>query len=77
MKKFLNELDSSQLTIYEYFKRVTVKDGDNFKDVLNELDEAFEHVPDNIYNTYNGLNPLERIEVIHFFTKYLMKKNKD
>ncbi|MBG9730808.1 hypothetical protein ABD87_15055 [Lysinibacillus sphaericus] len=75
MKKYLNELDSSQLTIYEYFKRVTTQDGDNFKNVLMEVEEGFENVTDNVYNAYQSLNSVERIEVIHFFTKYLLKKN--
>lgn len=77
MKKFANELDSFQLMIYEYFKKETVHDGDNFMGNLMEIEEGFESVPENIYNTYQQLKPIERIEVIHFFTKYLMRNYKD
>lgn len=78
MKKFANELDTFQLMIYEYFKSKSGHDdGDNFMGTLMEMEEGFECVPDNIYNVYQNLSPIERIEVIHFFTKYLMRKNND
>lgn len=41
-----------------------------------EVEEAFEVVPENIHDTYISLSSIERIEVIHFFTKYLLRKNK-
>lgn len=64
--------------IYEYFKKKAGHDdGDNFMGTLMEVEEGFESVPENIYNTYQQLKPIERIEVMHFFTKYLMKNNKD
>lgn len=78
MKKFAKELHVFQLMIYEYLKsNAGHDDGENFMNTLMEIEEGFESVPENIYNTYQNLKPIERIEVIHFFTKYLMRKNKD
>jgi hypothetical protein len=76
MKKHLYELNSLQVSIYEYLKSVVTQDGGNFKDLLTEMEEGFDIIPDRIYNIYQSLNPIERIETIHFFTRYLMKKNK-
>lgn len=77
LKKFANELSTFQLMIYEYFKKETDLDGYTFKDILDEIEDGFESVPEKIYNTYQQLNPIERVEVIHFFTKYLMRNYKD
>lgn len=75
MKRYLKELNSSQLTIYEYFKRTSTECGDNFKNILMEIEEGFESVPDKVYNIYQHLNSIERIEIIYFFTKYLLRKS--
>ena len=42
-------------------------------DILIEIEEGFEYIPDDIYNAFLNLNSIERIEVIHFFTKYIIK----
>lgn len=75
MKKFTNELHAFQLIIYEYLKLNVNKDGSNLIDTLEEIKEGFESVPERIHETYSNLNDIERIEVIHFFTKYIMRLN--
>ena len=77
MKQFLNELNLSQLAIYKHLKEVTTDDGSNFKENLVEMEEDYESVSERISSIYNSLSDIEKIEVIHFFTKYLMKKNSD
>lgn len=75
MKKFANELDNFQLTVYEYLKKEVNEDGSNMITILNEIEDGFLCVPDNICETYSTLNQIQRIEVMHFFTKYIMRKN--
>jgi hypothetical protein len=75
MKKFVNELHAFQLMIYEYLKQKVSEDGSNLIDTLVEIEEAYESVPERYHETYSNLNHIERIEVIHFFTKYIMRKN--
>lgn len=78
MKKFVNELSTSQSILYEYLNRVASHDdGINFIESLTELNDSFECVPEKVYNSYTSLSSIEIVEVIHFFTKYLLRKNND
>lgn len=75
MKKFAKELHVFQLMIYEFLKENVNEDGSNLIETLEEIKEGFESVPEKIYETYSSLNHIEIIEVIHFFTKHIMRKN--
>lgn len=73
MKKFVNELDAFQLMIYEYLNKA-VQNKDNLVTALMEIEEGFEIVPEKIFKTYSSMKSIERVELIHFFTKYIMRK---
>ena len=75
MKKFANELNVFQLRVYEYLKQEGTDDGSNLIDNLGEIKEGCEYVPDSVYESYARLSEIERIEIIHFFTKHIMRKN--
>lgn len=74
MKKFAKELSVSQSIVYEYLKKVTTNDAENFIDNLMELNDSFECIPERVYNSYKSLNAIELVEVIHFFSKYLLRR---
>lgn len=75
MKKYVNELNECQLIIYEYLKKNVTNNGTNLIDTLMELNDSYETTPDNVYRAYQSINDIEVVEVIHFFTRYLMRKN--
>ena len=73
LNKLVKEMHIFQRIIYEYLKKEVNDDGINFMDILIEIEEGFEYIPDDIYNAFSSLSSIERIEVIHFFTKYIIK----
>ena len=73
MSELVKEMHTFQRMIYEYLKKEVNDDGINLMDILIEIEEGFEYIPDDIYNAFLNLNSIERIEVIHFFTKYIIK----
>lgn len=75
MRKFTTELSEKQGVAYQYlFKNVT-NDGSNLKDLYVEISEFYESVPEHIADTFNDLSSVEQIEVIHFITKRIIRRN--
>lgn len=75
MKNFLNELSSHQLSIYEYLKSELTDDGENLISIFNEIEEGYDSVPERVHISFMNMRPVERVEVIHFATRYIMRKN--
>lgn len=76
MKKFLYQLDASQRRVYQYIKSEVTYEGDNLIGILTELDEGFQSIPDVVYEAYCKMNSIEKVEVIHFISKHILKNIK-
>ncbi|QDX94690.1 hypothetical protein EEL30_21865 [Brevibacillus laterosporus] len=75
MKKFVNELAPKQKKIYDYITSNVTDDGSDLIGLLEEVSEYYEAVPEHICEYYTELKEIEKIEVIHFVTRYILRKN--
>ncbi|SPU37938.1 Uncharacterised protein [Lysinibacillus capsici] len=77
MKKFVNELNVFQLILYKYLKTNVNWDGSNLISILLEIEEGHECIPDKTYEAFMNITAIERVEVIHLFSKYILKTKGD
>ncbi|WP_064199051.1 hypothetical protein [Brevibacillus brevis] len=75
MKKFVNELSPEQSKVYTFITKNVTDDGGNIIEILLEVSEWYESIPEKISDCYGSLSEIEKIEVIHFVTRYILKKN--
>ena len=73
-EKIRQRIRCISVMIYEHLKKA-VQNEDNLVTALMEIEEGFEIVPEKIYSAYSSIKPIEKVELIHFFTKYIMRKN--
>ncbi len=76
VKKFTSELSEEQGIVYHHLQKNVNDDGSNLVSLWVEISEFYEEVPSYICETYEKLSSIEQIEVIHFITKKIIRKNK-
>lgn len=72
MVKFVKDLTKEQLVVYSHLQK-EIAEGMNFIDLIHELEEGFESIPEKVAGIFSNLEQREKIEIIYFASRYALK----
>lgn len=68
-------LNDAQIDVSNYIIKNVTKDGGNLVELLYEIEDWFQSVPEEVSESYKSLSYIQRVALIHAVTDIILMKS--